>query len=195
MKLPAPLLGTLILVLLAGLAGWWWQPGIAVAQLSASSLLAHVGILLLTALFVERASEVVLTHWRAESSEMLALSLRVAEEQAQTQGDDAEPRRAHWAELQRQQLNHRARTRILAMRLGLGLGFMVAVAGVRAMAPLCDTADLIASQQWFFHSLDILLTAALIAGGSDGVHKLAEVYRVFLEGQTARARRAKRDWQ
>lgn len=167
-------------------AAWWWQPGVTAAGLSTQALLAHLGILLLTALFVERASEVVLTSWRAEQSDRLALMLAVAEREhgdVSTQGTGTRV-----TELRYQLLAYKARTRLLAMRLGLCLGLLAALAGVRALAPLVDMTALLPLQRGFFHGLDIALTAALVAGGSDGVHKLTEFYRTFLEGQSARAR-------
>lgn len=186
MKLLIRLVIGLVVCLPVLAAAWWWQPSVVAVGMAAPALLAHLGILLLTALFVERASEVVLTSWRAEQSDRLALMLAMAERDA---GDANSHGSAEYrVELRYQLLAYKARTRLLAMRLGLCLGLLAALAGVRALAPISDIQALLPIQRWFFHSLDIALTAALVAGGSDGLHKLTEFYRTFLEGQSARAR-------
>ncbi len=41
----------------------------------------------------------------------------------------------------------------------------------------------------FFNFLDVFLTGGLIAGGSDGVHKLIEVYRSFTEASTIKVKK------
>lgn len=162
MKLLIRLVIGLVVCLPVLAAAWWWQPSVVAAGLSTSALLAHLGILLLTALFVERASEVVLTSWRAEQSDRLTLMLAMAERHLNDAGDPDSGKVA--IELRYQLLAYKARTRLLAMRLGLCLGLLAALAGVRALAPITNIQALLPMQRWFFHGLDIALTAALVAG-------------------------------
>lgn len=58
---------------------------------------------------------------------------------------------------------------------------MVALASVRFMAPLVDfeLAAWVPFQLFLFHSLDVLLTAALLAGGANGVHQIIAVFADF----------------
>jgi hypothetical protein len=44
-----------------------------------------------------------------------------------------------------------------------------------------------ASQVWSFHVSDIVLTAALLAGGADPIHKLMDAFRKFMEASSAKA--------
>ena len=70
----------------------------------------------------------------------------------------------------------------LAMLAGLVLGVVISALGFRVLQTLIDTKSLTDGLQlWVFDFVDIFLTVAVLAGGSDGIHKLAEVYRTFTE--------------
>jgi len=75
----------------------------------------------------------------------------------------------------------RARTMRVAMVAGLVLGIVVSAIGFRVLRTLIDPTTLAADsvQLWVFDFVDIVLTGAVLAGGSDGIHKLIEVYRRF----------------
>lgn len=44
-----------------------------------------------------------------------------------------------------------------------------------------------ANRHWPFHVSDVVLTAALLAGGGDPIHKLMEAFRKFMEASPAKA--------
>jgi hypothetical protein len=44
-----------------------------------------------------------------------------------------------------------------------------------------------ASYVWSSHVSDIVLTAALLAGGTDPIHKLMDAFRKFMEASSAKA--------
>jgi hypothetical protein len=44
-----------------------------------------------------------------------------------------------------------------------------------------------ANQYRWFHLIDIVLTAALLAGGTDPIHKLMDAFRKFMEASSAKA--------
>lgn len=66
--------------------------------------------------------------------------------------------------------------------LRLGIGFVVAVliasAGVRTFAGLLDIGPLGGAQRTLLNVMDILLTAGLLAGGSNGIAKIMDVVRI-----------------
>lgn len=78
-------------------------------------------------------------------------------------------------------------TRKIALWSALFVGVLVSGAGVRGFETLVDLralpdAPLLYTGQIFlFRSLDTLLTGGLIAGGSEGMHKLTQVFSAFLD--------------
>ena len=80
----------------------------------------------------------------------------------------------------RQELEkYRSNTKKIVSIISLLIGFCVATAGVRVLQPFVDSIDLDKMQINFFHALDIILTASLISGGSEGINRLTSVYESF----------------
>ena len=70
----------------------------------------------------------------------------------------------------------------MAMYLGYVLGFIISMIGIRALEPLVDSGtfqNLGEVQQNMFRMVDIFITGGLLAGGSDGIHKITEILRDF----------------
>lgn len=163
---------------------------IVVLKLSEPSA-AEVGASLLTflliALFIERAVEVYANVWR-EPGRQVQLSKMVASEAGcQT-------------EAKQEFEDFRATTRFQANTISVGLGFAVALSGVQALAVFLDPAavgkdgiciaDSICAgsvQTKLFMTVDILLTAALLGGGADGIHKIINAFTSYSDATTARA--------
>ena len=80
--------------------------------------------------------------------------------------------------------DHVGRTRRIAFAASVLLGLVVAALGVRALGVFIDMGefqDLRAGQRFGFNCLDIVLTAGLIAGGSDALHQLVEAFSSGME--------------
>lgn len=83
---------------------------------------------------------------------------------------------------------YKSQTRKIALWTALFIGLMISGVGIRALETLIILREF-PGQQPIFHTeqvcvfrvLDTLLTGGLIAGGSDGIHKLTQVFTVFLE--------------
>lgn len=142
------------------------------------------GVLVVLALMVERAQEVVMTVWRAAGSETQRLAIERLKQKLQAAGAPAGEQGVELArqlaEAEQNLLAYRAHTRVLALYLGLLLGVLISGAGFRLLQGLVLFDVLPNWQGRLYNGLDILLTGAVIAGGSDGVHKLAECYQVVL---------------
>ncbi|EKQ67710.1 hypothetical protein OsccyDRAFT_3998 [Leptolyngbyaceae cyanobacterium JSC-12] len=82
---------------------------------------------------------------------------------------------------------YKSETRRIALWLALFIGLLISGVGIRALETLVtiqefDQEPMFYNGQIFiFRSLDTLLTGGLIAGGSDGIHKLVRVFTTFLE--------------
>lgn len=77
--------------------------------------------------------------------------------------------------------NYKSDTRRIALWSSLILGIMTSAVGIRALETFVNIQGLPDSQVTVFRWLDVFLTGGLIAGGSEGIHKLTQVIVEFLE--------------
>lgn len=83
--------------------------------------------------------------------------------------------------------SYKVETRIIAIRLAFGLGILISLVGFRtAEALVVSIEDLSPIQSLFFIWTDVLLTGGVIAGGSEGIHKIANVYGNFMDSTSNR---------
>ena len=82
----------------------------------------------------------------------------------------------------------KSRTRKIALWTAFFIGLLISGVGIRALETLIILKEFPSQQLIFydgqvciFRILDTLLTGGLIAGGSEGIHKLTQVFTVFLE--------------
>lgn len=147
-----------------------------------------LGTLLMLSAVLERALDVLLSISRAEDS----AKLRAAVDEQQRIVDEAQKQNTPVPQAMINALEDaksvraqfRAKTMRLAMVGGLVAGVVVSAIGFRVLRTLIDTASLDGLgplQNSAFDFVDIVLTGAVLAGGSDGIHKLIEVYRKFTE--------------
>ena len=138
--------------------------------------LIQLGILYIVALFVERSLEVLIKAWRQGGKSSLEEKVRSADETEK-------------AEAQTELQEYKAGTQRRALLVGLTLGTMVSLSGVRLLGPIFEFGDTEASfQQAVFQFTDIILTAGLIAGGSATIHELMALVDDFLKTSRKRAK-------
>lgn len=82
---------------------------------------------------------------------------------------------------QRKLDDYKARTETLAMYTGLLLGILVGFAGLRTLSIVFEPTGLVGEQVTLFWTMDILLTAGLIAGGSKGINGVTGIIGAFLD--------------
>ncbi|PIE41446.1 MAG: hypothetical protein CSA49_03400 [Gammaproteobacteria bacterium] len=178
-------------------ASFWLAPGgFGVLVVAPEAVFSLLSLIFVVTLFVERVQEVMLTNWRAAGADALELDILVLERKlSRLAGVSQQSQEDLYAKLERlrlQRLNYRSRTRVLALRMGLVFGIAVSLAGVRTLEFLVPSSTVLAfglAQQILFHSVDVILTGGVIAGGSDGIHKMAELYRVFVETKSKKEKR------
>jgi hypothetical protein len=82
---------------------------------------------------------------------------------------------------------YRGETQRYAFAVSLGLSILVSIAGVRSLEPFIDTARFhntsltSPAQQVFFLCVDVALSAALLAGGADGIHSVVSAVTSFFD--------------
>ncbi len=180
----ALVLGVLLLIIVRGDARALELRPFGVAE--ASRLLSS---LVFIALFVERALEVFVAAWRDPGADERDLALQELQKRlSELQGARASTEDVA-QEIQtavRNQTIYRTETKKIALRSGLALGVIVSAVGFRVLAELVSDLPSEGFQGSAFALVDIFLTGAVIAGGADGIHKIANLYGDFMDSTSKR---------
>lgn len=150
----------------------WYELPLSVPPTQLAALLSP---LILVAAFIERAVEVFVSPMRDATTQALRKKLNTAE--LLDPADSAQVASAH-ALLSAYQNE----TKGWAMVATFLLGLIAAFAGVRCLGvflPATLPANIPAGQMSFFRVLDVLLTAALLAGGAAGLHAPINAFTSF----------------
>jgi hypothetical protein len=137
--------------------------------------------LLVIALFVERLIEVVVSIWREPDQEKKDHAV------ATVSGPDGKAlagKEADQEELKKTQVEHKADTGVFASAVGLCIGVLVAAVSFQCLGHLFDPqslGELPETQRKLFVGVDILLTGAVLSGGSDAVHKIFNAFNAFMD--------------
>jgi hypothetical protein len=138
-------------------------------------------ILFLIALFFERALEVYILTFRKLNEEILEKKL--------------EPLGSAMADTSQNDLaRYKDETRKIALWAALCGGILISMIGVRGLEPFLEMSvdvngiihikNVTQWQEIAFRIFDILLTGAMIAGGSDTLHKILNVFTTFMDTAT-----------
>jgi len=164
---------------------------LAFKPLSPQVFFGLIGWLFAIALFVERAVEVVVLVFRDQQAGALdaaearatAIVAALAANATASQSDkDKAARDAVTAH--EQTVSYRAETKEMAMLVSFVFGIFISLAGVRALHGLL--ADFTPTGT-LFTVADIVVTGALLAGGSEGIHRMANAFTSFMDSLSTRA--------
>lgn len=153
------------------------------------SLLGTYGVL---ALVVERTLEVFIGAWRGQVTGQLFSAVESARRRLEAAPHSFSLQQAA-AETDRALADYRGKTQRIALRAGVVLGLLIAATGIRTLdlfvAVPRDVAPLL-----LYTLLDLVVTAGMVGGGSDAVHKLMSAVTGFLDAtRNAAPRSAVRD--
>jgi hypothetical protein len=136
--------------------------------------------LFLVALFIERALEVLIVVWRERGKTEILNRLEKAVKKSEFVAKGGARVVTHEEEkAYAEYKNYKADTACLAIPTAFVLGVIIGVAGIRVLQPFVDPAvfkSLTTSQKALFTCLDILITGALLGGGSKGIHEIIEAF-------------------
>lgn len=175
----------------------YWPTSMAFKPFELTTITQLLGFLLMIALFLERSMEVFITAWRGPDLAELERQTKLQKEildkiqQGQVQASDQELQQAIEAfdKIDRKRITFKSDTQRYALRTGLLTGLLISAVGVRALHTFVDT-EVLDSLPWLqtvaFNLMDICLTGGLIAGGSEGIHKLTQVFTNFFESSSQR---------
>jgi hypothetical protein len=175
------------LVVFSAAAAWQASSftGLAFKPFRAEEIVGNLTALFLISVFLERALEVFVAWWRDADRLKLEQEVAHADADAKTASDAAAAQRLV-REKQHKLDDFKTQTGRRSFMWGLAAGAVIALAGARALGPLLVELPPDGSLQLLVVTfVDVVITAGLIGGGSDGIHKLVSVITDYLD--TARA--------
>jgi hypothetical protein len=97
--------------------------------------------------------------------------------------------------VQHQQVLYRAETKEFALLVGFFFGILASLAGVRALHGLLDITQYPpgTAPGTLFTVADVLITGAMLAGGSEGIHRMANAFNGFMDSLSARTDQIQRN--
>ncbi len=143
--------------------------------------------LVLVSLFIERSLEIFITVWRGGTE----TTLQRAVEAAQSLADNVADKTLRVQQANDNLRTYRFQTQQIALRSGLILGLLIAFLGVRGLGNFvvfsASTSDI---QKSLFNLADVLLTGAVMGGGSDFMHKLITTFTDLMNATSQKAKNA-----
>ncbi len=177
---------------------WLTKVPITFKSFTYEDVLRQLSVIFLAALFAERALEVFITTWRGPGANDREKTFKqldkhfveykaMTPEALQAAHIDLQVERGKLDAADREYSTYKSQTQRIALWSSLILGLAISAVGVRSIEMLVDAkviGDLAASspnQVSAFRVVDVLLTGGLIGGGSEGVHKVAQVFTDFMD--------------
>jgi hypothetical protein len=181
----------LLAVVLFGVFLKWNGLNFTIKLTDVPGLLAPLAV---AATFIERAVEILVSPWRDTAANKLAKLLDTvkarAADPATTAQNAADIKSASDA-----LDDYRGRTQQYAFAVSLMLSMLTSISGVRALGPFvnatkfADAGITSHTQQVFFLCADVVLSAALLAGGADGIHSVVNAITSFFDASADRVKR------
>jgi hypothetical protein len=153
---------------------------------SAADFTQQLAPLVLIALFIERSLEIFITVWRGGKADELQHYLEKA-----IALPDSDAQKATKVQAANEALsNYKFQTQQVALPSALILGILISAVGVRGLGNLADLDKLSdhPTQRYLFNLADVLLTGALVGGGSDFVHKVITTFTGLMDATSQRAK-------
>jgi len=161
---------------------------VAFKSLSRDSVLGTLTWLFIVATFIERAVEVIVSTCRDAEANALEHAVDTAQDKIDAQAKvapGAVPNLDPLHAAQKELLDYRSATKELAMCISFVLSIFVSLAGVRAFGSIVDSVP---SANWLFSVADIIVTGAVLAGGSDAIHQMMNVIMNFFDNAADKAK-------
>lgn len=176
----------------------WLAPERSVVKnFGATDVVQLLTILLVVALLAERAIEIYVGAWRGPVASQLEATVKTREEAvagqlaaAPSDGTVLSAARKALEDAKDEQRRYTCATRQHALWIGLALGLLVSGVGLRALETLVDPSGWSVRQLTAFRMIDVVLTGGVIAGGSEGIHRVATVFENFMNFMSSTAKRA-----
>jgi hypothetical protein len=185
-RTPSTWLFPAALVAASAVAAWQASAftGLAFKPFRAEEIVGNLTALFLISLFLERALEVFVSSWRDADRRKLEHEILHAVADVKAAPDSRAAAEAERLVRDKRHALHlyKAETARASFACGLIAGVVIALAGARALSPLLAALPAPGSPQLLVVTIvDVVITAGLIGGGSDGIHKLISVVTDYLD--------------
>lgn len=177
----------ILLIIGISILTWFMKPiALQFDEKILTNLPTMFGYLVLISLFVERTIEVFLSTWRSSGADELDgklanLKKRISEkEKTTTSTSEIESLKEKLEGFKMERTLYRAESRHISHWLGLGIGWLVALVGVRVLGNIVNINSLTNTNLGMFNVVDIFITGAVLAGGSEAINKIMKVYNNFM---------------
>ena len=184
----------MLVIFVLSLPIWLTPDSVSFRNFETVNIPQLLGLLLLVALFQERTLEVFITTLREPYAVKLDHDIQKYEKDVsdvkkrvkdECQDDPAMNEAVRILEnAEQERMKYKSTTQRIALLAGLALGLLISAVGVRTLQTFADpiaSQGLSRVQAVVFRIVDVLLTGGLIAGGSEGIHKIANIYNAFTE--------------
>ncbi|MHB8523487.1 MAG: hypothetical protein ACYDH9_22390 [Limisphaerales bacterium] len=161
---------------------------VAFKPIGRNSLLGTLSWLFVVALFIERAVEVIVSTLRDADAAPLEQAVDAAQDTIDAQAKvtpGAVPYLDQLHAAQKKLLDYRSETKELALSVSFVLSLFVSLAGVRALGSIVNA---VAATNWLFPTADVIVTGAVIAGGTDAIHQMMNVVTNFFNNAADKAK-------
>jgi len=184
--------GALALLVVVTFHIWlqWDNLSLTVQVTNLANLLAPLAF---AAAVIERAVEILVSPWRDAGASKLERA--VAAIKARPADPASSERNVKDLETASNSLDeYRGETQRYAFTVSLTLSILASMVGIRALGPFVDLVRLHDAhvtphaQQLSFLCLDVALSAALLAGGADGIHSVMNAVTGFFDASAAKAK-------
>lgn len=148
-----------------------------------------LGALFVIALFMERAMEVYIATTRAPEAAEMDWKIKEQKESIKTlkasdPAGNTEKEQDALKQIEKERMEYKLETMRISLWWATLLGLLISAAGVRTLGTFVEQSTLNALpefQRAMFYAMDVIITGGLIAGGSDGIHKMTKVYTTYME--------------
>ncbi len=171
-------------------------------EFSLDKITQMLTFLTLISLFIERSLEVIIATWRHPGEDGFNGEIQYYESQIADlkselvsenppKSEELSHKMSDLEKIKLRRTEYKSQTKKIALWTALFIGVIISGVGVRALETLLKITDLnnlptnqqpiFYAGQCIFRLFDTLLTGGLIAGGSDGIHKLTNLIAEFLD--------------
>jgi len=143
---------------------------------------ALLGSLLAITLFIERSIEVLVNIVCSADAIDLENAINLKKDDIkniEASGNHAIGQKMELRGLEKQIIEHKSETQKLSLKVSFCIGILVSAVGIRALGSM--VVNIPQDQKSLFNLVDILITAGLLAGGSEGIHQLTSVYTNYMQ--------------
>lgn len=174
--------GAIAIAVLGVLASFVLQWDAVALTVSLQELTSRLGPLAFAAAVIERAVEILISPWRDAEASKLSQAVTSLQPGAANPSPDPAALKAASDAL----AEYRGETQRIAFSVSLTLASIASLVGVRALGSFADLSTASRGQHLAFRAVDVALSAALLAGGADGIHSIVSAVTGFFDATAAK---------